>query len=463
MSAARDRARGSHDREISAGRIARAGRGAGSLLYTLLVLAAVFLTLALSQRFRYQWDLSRDRSNVLAPQTQAALRGLAEDVELNALFTAKEPRRESYLYLLMRYETASPHVKVRFVDPVAKPGVVKDLGVNLQEEGQRHDGITVAVRGNRKLAFSGVEEEDVTNAILEVGSGAKRVVGLIRGYGEHDAASTGADGLSKAAEALRQEYYEIRDVTLAEPIPPDVTVLVAAGPVLPVPGPGLERLAAWLDRGGRFLALLDPGSGSGLERVLEKWGLKASGRQILDPKDNMNRQFEFLRISRYTNHPIVRGFGKNFPTAFPMAQAVEHFEPGDPKVFHDDLARTSDFAVAQAQDGTRSQGPFSVAVASWKRHSGADVEAETRVVLVGDSDFATNLYLPAQANRNFFLNCMGWLSREQGLVSIRQQPMAHQTFDLSPGDRQTIVLAVFAAPFLVVLAGIIVVLRRRSL
>ncbi len=442
----------------------KARRGAGSLVYSLLVLCAVAIVLGLSMKFRYAWDLSRARDNALTPQTLKLLGGLKEDVHVYALFTPREPHRDKYVYLLMEYEKASSHVKVQFIDPVSRPGLVKELGVGA-EAGAKRDGLTVVARGERKIVFRGVEEDDVTNAILEVGAERKKVVGFLRGYGEHDPTSSSESGLLKAADALRQEYYDVRDVALVEGIPADVTVLVAAGPTMPIPPPDLDKLSRWLEAGGRMCVLVDPGSETGIEEVLKPWGLKVSGNKIVEPdlRDNVNRQPDFIKITRYSSHAIGRGFGKNFPTIFPLAQAVAHFEPGDPEVYHDAIASTSDFAIGLAPDNSRIQGPFDVAVASWKRQSGGQLETETRIVLVGDSDFATNAYLVAVANRNFFLNCLGWLSREQGLVSIRRQPLEGQQLELRRGDRWVVMCAVFGSPVLIILAGVVVFVRRRRL
>ena len=44
---------------------------------------------------------------------------------------------------------------------------------------------------------------------------------------------------------------------------------------------------------------------------------------------------------------------------------------------------------------------------------------ETRVVVVGDSDFAANSGLGIQGNRDLFMNTIGWLSQQENLISIR--------------------------------------------
>lgn len=437
---------------------------AGSSLYTLLVLATLALLVALSMRFRTQWDVSAGRQNSLSPQTLQVLERLAEGTRIVALFTPSEPRREDYWRLLQMYRLASPKLSVEVVDPVARPGIVRELGLEGQVHEAQLDGLTVALRGQRRRSFRGVGEEDVTGALLDLLSDAPRAVGMVRGYGEMDPDSRADGGFRSAAEALRAEFYEVRDVSLAEEVPADITLLVLAGPRMPIPAAEAERLARYLERGGRLLMLAEPGEEvSSVNRILARWGLRLADLAVYDPKENVYGNPEVLLLTAYSGHAIVRGFGRSLPTVLPLARAVEHFEPGDPLVFHDDLVRSSPLAVGVAPDGTRRQGPFALAAASWRRIEGSSLERETRVVLVGDTSFATNLYLPKHANRNFFLNCVGWLAREQALVAVRRQVLAGQQIHLGPGDGSRIVLATLAAPLLVTFAGIAVMVTRRAL
>ena len=85
------------------------------------------------------------------------------------------------------------------------------------------------------------------------------------------------------------------------------------------------------------------------------------------------------------------------------------------------------------------------------------------MLLVGDADFASAAYLPMQANRNLFLNGVAWLCRQSNLVSIRRDQLAGQKIDLADSDPPLIYGASFAAPVLVLLAGVVVALRRRGL
>ena len=46
---------------------------------------------------------------------------------------------------------------------------------------------------------------------------------------------------------------------------------------------------------------------------------------------------------------------------------------------------------------------------------------KARIVVVGTADFASNQFLGAQGNKDFFLNVVSWLAEEEDLLSVRAQ------------------------------------------
>ena len=64
-----------------------------------------------------------------------------------------------------------------------------------------------------------------------------------------------------------------------------------------------------------------------------------------------------------------------------------------------------------------------------------EAEPETRIVVIGDSDFAANGALGIQGNRDLFLNTVGWLSQQENLIAIRpKEPDDRRHHD--DGDQQ---------------------------
>jgi ABC-type uncharacterized transport system involved in gliding motility auxiliary subunit len=87
---------------------------------------------------------------------------------------------------------------------------------------------------------------------------------------------------------------------------------------------------------------------------------------------------------------------------------------------------------------------------------------ETRVVIAGDSDFASNQLLSFQGNSNFFSNVVNWLAQQENLIAIRPRDAEDRRIQLTADQGSRIFyLAVFIIPGLLFLNAIRVWWRRR--
>ena len=157
-------------------------------------------------------------------------------------------------------------------------------------------------------------------------------------------------------------------------------------------------------------------------------------------------------------HPITDNF--RVMTAFPLARSVTPIEGGTDGHIAQKVLETSPqswaetdlkalFATGRPErnvDKGDKAGPISHRrgrVGAGDRRAGtapatpATPDAkpddapkpETRVVVVGDSDFASNRALGIQGNRELFLNMANWLAQQENLIAIRpkrsRRPAAH--------------------------------------
>jgi ABC-type uncharacterized transport system involved in gliding motility auxiliary subunit len=80
---------------------------------------------------------------------------------------------------------------------------------------------------------------------------------------------------------------------------------------------------------------------------------------------------------------------------------------------------------------------------------------ESRVVVIGDSDFPTNSVLGVQGNKDFFLNTVNWLAQQENLIAIRPREPEDRRLTLTADAQSRIfMLSVFLLPGLVFAAGI---------
>ncbi len=87
---------------------------------------------------------------------------------------------------------------------------------------------------------------------------------------------------------------------------------------------------------------------------------------------------------------------------------------------------------------------------------------ETRLVVVGDSDFAANSVAGMGGNRDMFLNIVNWLAQQDNLISVRPRNPEDRRITLTAGQDTMIFWFTLAIlPGLIFLAGIQTWWRRR--
>ena len=87
---------------------------------------------------------------------------------------------------------------------------------------------------------------------------------------------------------------------------------------------------------------------------------------------------------------------------------------------------------------------------------------ETRVAVIGDSDFAANFALGVRGNRDMLMNVVGWLSQQENLISIRPREPSDRRLTLTLTQQIWMILtAMVVVPGAVFGAGIYSWWRRR--
>ena len=87
-----------------------------------------------------------------------------------------------------------------------------------------------------------------------------------------------------------------------------------------------------------------------------------------------------------------------------------------------------------------------------------------RLAVFGDSDFASNRYCSLSGNENLFLNTVNWLTEEADLISIQAKTSSPRTIHMTPAQgRMLFFISLVILPLIVLVAGILVWVRRHSL
>lgn len=127
----------------------------------------------------------------------------------------------------------------------------------------------------------------------------------------------------------------------------------------------------------------------------------------------------------------------------------------------DDDTKRQPFA-SPARGGDPAGGESAGGNPANSKNSGSSLKAN--LVVVGDSDFATNNFFNLYGNGDFFLNIASWLLAEENLIAIRPKQRKFSPMPLTQGQGNfAFVVGVGVIPSLMMLAGFRVWWKRRSL
>lgn len=453
------------------------------LLIIVLVLAIVVLANYFLSKHNYRMDFTQAKLHSLSDQSVTVLKNLKADISFKCFFREGNYGRGTMEQLLKIYAYHSPRVKFEFIDPDKNPGLVRRYDVT-------QDGTTIIEAGDKEGRITSTSEEDITNALIKVTRAEKKVTYFLEGHGEDTIEDSGDNGYSTVKAELEKLGYEVRRqaLALADGFPSDCALLVVPGPRSDLLPNEEETILGYLEDGGRVLFMIDPETAPGMMPFLAPLGFELEDDIVVDTVSRLLGGDYFMPVvSQYESHPITDRFG--YATFFPLARSVEVADTMPEGATVTPLAATSPNSWSERQLDQKEvrfdpdkdrQGPINLAaVASFMTRPGLltgeapDEEAETmpetseqeaRVAVIGDSDFVKNRYYFMSGNGNFFLNVVNWLTEEADLISIQPRTQMPRTIQLTPSQgRLLFLVSVVILPLAVLLIGLSVWLRRRSL
>ena len=457
----------------------------------------IIVNVIVAQRFDKSADWTGDKIYTLSEQTKKILHGLNREVRVIAFFgmnSADQRSEQSYQLvreLLERYQRETDKLHIEFVDPVIDALKSREYEIQLNtivfESGELREDVTT------------IDEQKFTSAIMKVVRDEVKKIYFLTGHEEQAIDDFDENqGYSQTKEELEKQNYRVETLSLAAQleVPPDCAALIIAGPKAPLMAHEVNAISKYLDKNGKLFLMLDPSINSAREPnqelvdLMDRWGVTIGNDYVLvfdpryyhafgGPSTPFVIDFEFHQVTRFVR-----------PAIFQIARSVT------PKVMNrsnlnvESLAKTiNQIGVSWGETKRKNDGtfeadpsyiegedtppPVSLAVAVQREDSqstpgdapAADTpkESKTRIVVVGDSDFANNLFFHGTGGGDFFLNAVNWLTLEEDLIAIRPiDPSERSLRMLTPSEVAFVQMtAIFLIPLIIFLIGVGVWWRRR--
>lgn len=411
-----------------------------ALVATISVLVILALVNFLATRYPLRVDLTENQLLTLAPESRQLVRQLHQPVKVLVFDRTPNPQDRE---LLLNYQRQGPEFHFEYIDPQAQPELAEKFGVKQPGE--------VYLAANRTRKFVQVvspqdrlSEVQLTNAIEQLQNGSTSKVYFIQGHGERPLIA-GQGSVSQALSILKDKNFTALPLNLTQQtsVPQDASVVVVDGPKQALFDREVKALSNYLNQGGSLLLLIDPNINSHLEGLLKTWGIKLDNSLVVDISGTGAGYGPAVPVvNQYGNHPITKDFGNNY-SFYPISQPITVTQV--PGVQATPLLLTNPYPNSWAHTNLKSQdlkfdpktdrkGPLILGVAASRpgESKSNNKPSESRLVVFGNSTFATDGLIGQQLNSDVFLNSVSWLSKDNNQpLSIRPKQEKNRRINIT--------------------------------
>ena len=456
-------------RRFLSGRQAR--YGSNSLIITLAFIGIIIVVNTLAYQnpgfLGAPWDLTEDQTNTLAPETLQALATLPGKVTATAFYTESLDRSSAEEMLLKFKTNGDGKFDYKFVNPDLDPLSAREAGIT-------GDGKILLQMGETKEIASFADESELTKTLIRLISPEARVVYFLQGHGE-PAFESGQVSFSLAKTTLESKNYTVNTLNLlsTNSIPEDALAIIIAGPMKPISASEVSLLKEYVNAGGSLVVMEDPlisnefgDTPDPLAKYLTSdWGITLNDDVVIDLVNTQN-PFQAVSSQYSFDHPITQNLTENYIVILPQARSISIGEPKE-NIVQTAIIMTTEQSwgetelVAEETPAFSAEkdipGPLNLAVA------GENAATKGRVIVFGNSIFATDEIFDAYGNGNMFINSVDWASEQEDLLNITPRQQTTRTLDQIESWKLVlmVIVTIFVLPGLTIFFGISSWLSRR--
>jgi len=483
----------------------------GEILIQTIGLVGIAIAIGyLSVRFPARVDMTEAHLYSLSPQTVEMLKRLDKPVHITFFF---DPMMRDTVEFYKLVAAQTDKVTVEFHDPMLNPAQARLRGVEFA-------GTALMESEGRKITVNTALEADIANGILRVAQGIQQKVCFLDGHGEPDPFSREQHdhlegtaghthglgqqfvlherhGMGKLRHSLENMNYVVEKVSLLKggKSLDGCAVLVVAGPQTELVSSEVKEISRYIEDGGNAFFMLDPFIKTGLEPLVRRLGVVLDDDLIIDEESHFWADVSSPAVTQYNAHAITTDLPLTF---FPGARSLSPTEQRVADTYVRPLINSSrqsygerDPQRAEFDPKTDLPGPLTIMVAvnkdpnyasasqavmrdllqapgevdteKLKKEKKVDKDArKSRIVIVGDSDFATNSFFHILGNGRLFLNTINFLTVQENLIGL--EPKTYDLPRVNLTNRQmkgTFFLSIVLIPALMAFIGLAVWWRQR--
>tara|TARA_B100000686_G_C16787790_1_gene976439 strand:- start:1760 stop:3520 length:1761 start_codon:yes stop_codon:yes gene_type:complete len=453
----------------------------------------VFVAIAIAINFTLHWavdrpnpegwlriDTTATKQFLLEEQVVNTLENLKEPVNITAFFTtdtaagAAAWRDTEDMLSEFRRRSAVHELTYERVDPELNPNLATSLGVTqfpaLAIEGVESRRTEIVVGSDPRNRSDVITEQQLVTGLLVINQIVQKKIIFVTGHSERDVTDIpGTTSFGLAGLALNRENYIVLNETLQElgvrmatGDPLDVpAAIVFAGPTQDLLPIDQQALLNYARSGGSIMFMFEPDTvPDTFKQFISRYAVVVGDGEAADISSFVAPSPTFIQVKKSNSqippHPVTKGFEVLYmPGTTHFGWAVDPLsiplvKETTPLVSQQILAMTTISSWSETDpdtlnfdiDSGETPGPLPVAVAveavgelAGGVYSDGDDLVSTNMILIGDTDFASNNYFGSANNADLFVNAINYLAKDFELISIRAKTQADRQLFLTKNER----------------------------
>ena len=453
-----------------------------SLIPNILLVGGILVLInILANRYFFRFDFTEDKRYTLSKATKEILDNLEDPITITAYFSEGLPpnidkTRVDFKDLLSEYASRSRgKVLYEFINPNKDPQTeqeamqngISPVVINVREKDQSvqkkaYLGAVLKYGENTEvIPFvqpGSAMEYSLSSNLKKLTVEEKKLIGFIQGHGEPSTSM-----MSQAMQALNVlnvvEGVNLTDSTyLAR-----YETLALIAPTDSIPDAHFNMLDEYLAQGGNLFVAINRVDGdlqqsmgndvtTGLETWLSDKNIQVENNFIVDANCgqvsvvqqqgfiSFTSQISFPYLPIFTNfaeHPVTSGLET---VIMQFASSISY--TGDTTLNFQPLVMSSEKSGTQSnpvffniqRNWTDADFPMQNVVAAALLEGKIEGSAESKLIVVGDGDFAVNgqgqqAQQLSPDNVNLLVNAIDWMSDDTGLIELRTRGVTSRMLD----------------------------------
>ena len=437
----------------------------------------------------FRSDLTASKEYDLSNQALNAIQNLNENLEI-FLFLRNDSSKDALSIkrtedLLSEFSRNSNDYELTFmhIDPDLDPNLSSSLNIEKYLSGRDLPVLVFRLEESQRLAhivggdpnesIDVFNEKDVISGMLISSQVKRKRVFFLSGHEERDINNIdrSSNSLGQAKITLERDNYDVSSITTDElsrillnfSLSNELDLFPAAIIISDPSDDLLESekniLQEYIALGGNIMMLLEPDSPKGYTEMLSGWGIISGEGTLVDRISYVAPNLEFLQIKdsnlQIPDHPITHNFdviyfpGSKFIGMSLTNEEIPITEEGLPYVKAEPIAYTT---ISSWEEKSKEiiefnnediSGPLPVVLAvevisEIKGNPKKEENGEytmSKLLISGDTDFASNRFIFSAKNEDLFANSVNWLTSDVELISIRPKEKVFRELVLTKDER----------------------------